>query len=195
MRKISIFILITFGVLITFNACSKKDTYADKLKKERKAINRFIAQNGISVFNELSKDKPIVFDENAYFKDPNTGVYFHIIDYGTGDPIKERDEISLRYDTVNVFLIGNDTIMKGNDYNNNIEDIKFMYGDLNDYLETNAYSLGYYYKSAGCTIPIKYGLKDKGRVRLIIPFSSGSTGQQYYNEPLYINELTYRIIN
>ncbi|NDV68308.1 DUF4827 family protein [Dysgonomonas sp. 25] len=199
MRKTCLFILAAFVIAIAFSACNKRDTYADKLKKERKAISRFISDHDIDILYTYPADG--VFAENEFFKDENTGVYFRIRTKGNGDTIKERNRLSLRTDTLNIFLVSNDTLL-GNNVSNSIfhtKNILLTYGNENTYTTSSndQYNPEYWFKSAGCVLPLtsKYGLRDRAEVSILIPFSSGSAAQQSGYEPLYIESLIYTIID
>lgn len=198
MRKTYLFIIALLGIVVLFGACNKRDTYADKLKKERKAISRFIDEYDLDILYEYPENG--VFAENEYFRDENTGVYFRVDYPGSGDTIKiaNRNRISLRFDTLNVFLVVNDTIW-GNDVMNSFDyPILVTYGNESTYTfdSSSDNTYGYYFKSAGCMLPLKYGIRDKGRVSVLIPFSSGSSYQQspnYY--PLFVEKLTYYVVD
>ena len=74
-------VIILFSVLLTFaTSCKDRMSYSDYLKEERKAIELLIHRNNFSVLETFPKNG--VFNENDFYKDPETGVYFNIIDYG-----------------------------------------------------------------------------------------------------------------
>jgi len=198
MKKLFLFILVLLGSVIVFSACSKRDTYADKLKKEGKAINRFIVDHDIKELRVFPEDS--IFAENEYYKDANTGVYFRVISWGTGDTIRTPKPgeyagtvVNLRVNNDNIFLVGNDTLI-GN-VGMPLEKIEFTYGTESTYLSNNSYALAYSLLSPGCALPLKYHLRNGGLVSLIIPFSSGSTYQQSYYEPLYLPQVRYTFYN
>lgn len=197
MKKLLLFISVLLGLVLVFSACSKKDTYADKLKKERNAINRFLDSHDIDVIYKIPDDS--VFAENQYYKDGNTGVYFRVEDWGKGDTVKVRSDVYMRVAPNSIFLVGNDTIPRGSD-----EGLIFMeliYGIQNTYLQSyydnmwTKRTCEYYFLSPACALPLKYGLRNGGVVSLIVPFTSGSTYQQSYYEPLYMPEVVYRFYN
>ena len=192
MKKLLLFISVLLGFVLVFSACSKKDTYADKLKKERNAINRFINDHDIDVIHSIPEDS--VFAENQYYKDNNTGVYFRVENWGKGDTIKARSDVYLRVANENVFLVAKDTIA-GN-MGSSTEVVTFKYGIQTSYTEsTNYYSMAYYVLSPACVLLLKYGLRNGGVVSMIVPFTSGSTYQQSYYEPIYMPEVNYTFYN
>ena len=51
MRKLSYLLLVLAGIML-IASCSNTETYADQKKKERSAINSFIADSSINVISE-----------------------------------------------------------------------------------------------------------------------------------------------
>lgn len=184
-------IIALIGFAVVFSACGG-ETYADKLKKEEKAINRFIDQNNIKVLYQYPEDG--VFAENEYFKDATTGIYIHVLDRGNDErPSKERKtDIYLRYDTIYNMLTNG---VESNPNWNSDSPMNFRYGVSTTYYNsTNMYAASYYLLSQGCVIPLDYDLGNNAQVKLIIPFENGSTSQQSAYKPLYFSRLKYTFI-
>lgn len=200
MRKIIGFIFAIIAFAIGFSACST-DTYADKLKKETEAINRFLSDNGISVINTYPEGG--IFKSNEYFKDAGTGVYIHVINPGNADkPIKGKTTVYLRYENV-INLLTKDTL----DHSNNtpgrdIYPMEFEYGKTSTYTypalssPTLLQYQMYMFLSPSCVLPLDYGLGNNAEVSLIVPFLNGSTMQSQSTQymPIYFQKLTYRFI-
>lgn len=201
MRKIIGVIFAFIGFAFIFSACGG-ETYADKLKKEEKSINRFIDTSGIKVITKYpDKHK---FGDKEYFKDPNTGIYIHVIDSGTDDKIQKGETVYMRFWDLKMLQTYPDSLIT-----NDIQSVTefcymFMdYGNSGSYIFTNSnyiYTLSsqyymYYYLSPGCALPLDYNLGNKAEVSLIVPFSNGSYYQQYYSyEPIYFGRLRYTIV-
>lgn len=194
MKKIIGVIFAFMGFAILFSACGG-ETYADKLKKEKKAINRFIDDNGIRVLYEYPSDN--VFAENEYYKDASTGIYFRVINPGNDDkPSKQRKtDVYLRYENIINMLTG-DTLALNNQQGIYMT---FQYGVSSTYSVSSTSSVYasqmYYFLSQACVIPLDYGLGNNAEVSLIVPFASGSTYQQSSYVPLYYQVLRYRFTN
>lgn len=190
MRKIVGVIFALMALVILFSACGS-ETYADKLKKEKKAINRFIDAQGIKVLSEYPSDN--VFAENEYYKDPDTGVYFRVIDPGNDEkPSKERKtDIYLRYNNI-INLLTGDTVVKSNQQGLYMT---FKYGVPSTYTNSGTSTQLYSFLSQACVIPLDHDLGNNAKVSLIVPFSSGSTSQQASYIPLFYETLSYRFIN
>ncbi|MDR0823792.1 MAG: DUF4827 domain-containing protein, partial [Prevotella sp.] len=91
MRKIIGVIFAFIGFAFIFGACSSGETYTEKLKKQEKAINRFIDTAGIKVIYTYPKDG--IFKDKEYFKEENTGVYIHVINQGNKDTITKGNTV------------------------------------------------------------------------------------------------------
>ncbi len=195
MRKIigAIFAFISFAII--FSACGG-ETYADKLKKESKAINRFIDKNGIEVLKTYPDKHQ--FAENQYYEDPKTGIYIHVIDSGNSEkPSKsKKTNVYLRY--VNIFDMLNDTDTLAKSNQQGVY-MYFQYGLPNTYMSNSTATVYaqqmYYFLSQACVIPLDYGLGNNAEVSLIVPFANGSTYQQKYYIPMYYERLMYRFTN
>lgn len=191
MKKTIFLVFTSICAIIAISSCSKTVTYADKLKDERKAISRFLSDHDIDVLDKFPADS--TFAKNEYFKDENTGVYFRVDNWGTGEKVADKADVFLRYTEDNILLVSDDTIPGnlGHDYW-----IRVTYGDESTYMKSTVTDKGdnfsMYLLSAGSILPLKYGVRHGGIVSLIIPFSSGSYIQQYQYEPIFIEELRYR---
>lgn len=188
MKNIVGVIVALMGFAIAFSACGG-ETYADKLKKEEKAINRFIDENDIKILYDYPENN--VFAENEFYKDKTTGVYIHVIDPGNEErPSKERrTDIYLRYDTVYNLLT--DGVESEPNWKND-SPMSFKYGVSTTYYNsTNIYAPSYYLLSQGCVVPLDHNLGNNAEVKLIIPFENGAAAQQSAYKPLYFSRLRY----
>jgi len=189
MKKVISAIFVLIGFAIVFAACSG-DTYADKIKKEEKAIERFKTENNIEVLYKYpDKHK---FAENQYYLEPNTGIYIHVIDSGNSDkPTKSpRTNVYLRYDTVYSIL---DNSVAGYPNFKGLP-MYFEYGTPSSYLNYDNSSQMYYFLSQACTIPLELGLGRYAEVSLIVPFANGSYYQQSSYIPYYYSKMQYDFI-
>lgn len=193
MRKGLGLICFIIGLCVVFGACSSSETYADKLKNERKNISRFINEHDIVVLNSYPASG--VFKENEFFRDPLTGVYINVIDSGNGNraDASKRSEVNVRFwDAMTLPAADSDTI------SNNVpglQPISFTYGIVATYANANSSTLDYYYLSSGITAPLQY-VGENARVRLIVPFATGSNYQLAAFKAIYYTQLQYtRIVN
>lgn len=193
MRKGLGLICFIIGLCIVFASCSNNETYADKLKNERKSISRFINEHNIIVLNSYPASG--VFKENEYFRDPLTGIYINVIDSGNGNraSVAKRSEVNVRFtDAIAFGLATPDTV------SNNVpgyQPISFTYGITATYTSSVQKTPEYGYLSQGIVTPLEY-VGEKARVRLIVPFANGSTYQRVAYTPIYYTELQYtRIVN
>lgn len=171
-------------------SCSKSETYADKIRKERKGINRFFDRNNFSITKQYPENG--VFEENQYFLEPNSGVYFHVVDSGNGRRATQGRIVYVRYKDAERILSG-DSVFYNNTTIDGYQDyIDFTYGDTYSYTAssiTEGWS-NYYYKSAGMVAPLQY-VGDSAIIRLLVPFNVGSAGQQTSYEPIHFGYVFY----
>lgn len=198
MKKIH-WVLITFiAVVVAFSACNKTETYADLLKKENKALDRFLKENSIQVLDYIESGQ--TFDKNQYYKDPS-GVYYRVIDYGDLDNMASaefRTPVILRYGPILDIINNNDTLDIGNQWQStSIYTMGFSYGNPSTYQrDSKSYTnygeyQEYLYLSPAIALPLKY-VGDKGKVSMIVPFSAGSFYQNYTSySPYFFTEITY----
>lgn len=94
MKKIVInFILVCIAVLAV--SCDEETiSYADQLKDQEKLIEEFIKREGITVLKKFPLDS--VFADNEYVL-TESGLYFNLIEKGSGDTIRHGDEVNIRY--------------------------------------------------------------------------------------------------
>lgn len=192
MRKVLGLICFIIGLCVFFGACSSSETYADKLKNERKNIARFINEHNIIVLSQYPASG--VFKENEFFRDPLTGVYINVIDSGNGNraSVSKRSVVNVR--SSEAIFLPSDTIT-GNMQITGSQPIEFFYGIEATYSSSNSSSLDYYLLSQGIVAPLKY-VGENARVSLIVPFAQGSTYQGAAFKALYYSQLQYtRIIN
>lgn len=185
-------------VLAILASCSKSDSYADKLERERKNIKRFINEHDIRVLDAYPASG--VFNSNEYFLEPTTGVYINVIDSGNGKraDASKRAIVNVRFwDAMSLPAGKSDTIS----YNpgggeNGIEPMQFKYGVEVTYTNSNGTSqhpldkAEYIFLSKGIVIPLKY-VSEGAVVSLIVPFNSGSTAQKSGSFALYYTRLKY----
>ena len=85
MKKTLFALLALVGIMI-FVSCNNSETYADKKKKERSAINQFIADSAVNVISEatfFAQDSTTNVSRNEYVLFNSSGVYMQIVRKGT----------------------------------------------------------------------------------------------------------------
>jgi len=194
MRKAISFALISISICLFMFSCDNGETYADKLKKEKKAIKRIVNDSNFVFMKDYPENG--IFKSNEFFLDPNSGVYMQVIDSGNGRRAQTTSPatiVNVRYQNA-YSLYSTDSIHHSNMTAATLYDvINFTYGDQSTY--TGTYSSGsitsdYRFKSLGVVAPLRY-VGDSAIVKLIIPFSCGSTLQQQTYDPVYIGYLMY----
>lgn len=94
-------LLLCIGML-AFSSCSDEETYADQVKRERSAVNAYIADSGVTVISENQfRDQNYTTDvsKNEFVLFQSSGLYMQIVRKGTGQPIAsgETARIICRY--------------------------------------------------------------------------------------------------
>ncbi|MDR3060934.1 MAG: DUF4827 domain-containing protein [Dysgonamonadaceae bacterium] len=179
MKKGILFILSLIAVIIFISSCNDQKTAQELIQEEKKAIERFIARNGIRTLSSYPKDG--VFAENEYYRNPD-GLYIHVVDSGNGRRVVVSDEIQVRFDEMQYFK--SDTSSVSSDLIS-IDPFAFLYG--NPYSYDN---YGGYYTCIGWVIPLSY-VGEGAIVNLIIPSNLGASGDQNAYRPVFYKGLRY----
>lgn len=194
MKKNILLVFTLICTIIAISSCSKTETYADMLKKERRAIDFIRDSLDISVLNKMP-ERGYEFADNEFYKDENTGVYIRVINWGEGEEIEERTTVYLRYWGSNLLLRTKENITGNIAPKAWIKTIYYTDLDPNKYIIANPTTIGEQYAmyllSVGSMLPLKFDVRHGGSVSLIVPFSSGSSLQLSQYEPMYIEELRY----
>lgn len=181
MKLFNSIVFTLIGLLILTTSCNNKKTYADYLKDERKAIDLFIAKNNLVILKDFPSNGK--FDANDFYKDPDTDVYFNIIEYGdTTVKPQWRERIYVRFKGLS--YIGTDDTIK---YSNHLS----TFPEELEYLGPVSSSTKSYYGTPGWAVPLAY-VGHKGKVKMIIPFEMGSSYDQSQFEPTYYDQIEYR---
>lgn len=176
MKKINFKISFLLAILFVVISCNNTATYIDYLNSEKKSIKKFIKENNIKVLTEYPSDS--TFADNEYYYDPVTGVYYNVIDKGDRKPLL-GEEIYIRYKDVRYISDNDTTVYDGNFFS--------IYGP-----ETLTYGNSTTYPCKGWLAPIpKVG--NNGRVKMIVPFNSGTSYNQTYYYTVYYGLVLYHV--
>lgn len=191
MKKIIYAVLFVISFTTIFSAC-KGDSYAEKLKKEENAVNRLIDTEGIKLIYSYPASR--VFGGKEYFKDPDTGIYIHVIDSGNKDKITKGSTVFLRYYETKTLVTTPDSL-----YTNdkpNYDYMSLVYGNSGTYLYSSNNSYKYVFLSPACARPLDFNLGNNAEVSLIVPSASknGSPYQTDAIEPIFYGRLKYTFI-
>lgn len=209
MRKLSFALLTLIGVL-TAMSCSDTETYADQKKKERSAINAYLADSAVTVLSESEfKANGEVTDvsKNEFVLFESSGVYMQIIRKGCGEKIKtgETATVLCRFLERNI-LDSPDSIQLSNYNVSYLVDkmmVKNTSGTFTASFDTSSSMMYLSYGSqavpSGWLVPLSYinigrptsDDEEIAKVKLIVPHSQGqSYASQYVYPCLY--EITYQ---
>lgn len=185
MKKILLFVLTLVALSVLGSSCSKTKTAQERLKDERKAIDRFITQKGFKIIDEYPEDG--IFEENTYLK-TSDGLYIHVIDSGNGVKPIQNQTILVRYE--GRLLFKDDTTKYSNTGTGvGAQPDEFNYG-------TQGYTG---YTCAGMAIPFTYDrIGHNAEVSLIIPSPIGARYPSGYSDfdnfrPVFYERIIYRL--
>lgn len=183
MKKNQTIFIFLSALLIIATSCKDRMTYADHLKKESKAIDLLILKNDFSVLENFPKNG--IFNQNDFYKDPETGVYYNIVEYGdTSKNLKISEKILVRFS--GKYFMANDSAFFSN-INNSMPFEMEYYGPVNNVSKS-------YYTVPGLAVPLsKVG--HNGVVKIIAPFNMGSPTDKQQYQPVYYDYVKYRFEN
>lgn len=197
--------------VIALASCKDTETYADQKKKERSAIDRYIANKGINVISEsefhangcttdVSKNQYVLFD--------NTGVYMQIVRQGCGEKLQdgERTTMLCRFNEYNL-LEGDEVLqltnMKAYTYLVEEVNVENTSGTFTASFNSNSSLMYTRYGSAavpsGWLVPLTYiklGIpasedEEIAKVNIIVPHTQGQVDASSNVYPC-LYEITYQ---
>lgn len=194
MRTFIALILTLITISFFTSSCEKTQSFADKVKAEKKAIERLKSDSGFVFTKEYPKNG--VFGPKVFYQDPATGAYYNVVDSGNGKrAVPGKTEILIRYK--NTFFFGGSTIIDstnmgvGYEAPESIIDFQFV-GRTGVYQAPSTQPLKFYLLSPGLASPL-FRVGQNAVVRLIIPFSAGSAYQTSIGfEPVFMGYVKYR---
>ena len=202
MKKLMIRILLLVTVSVSMASCKNTTSFADLKKAERAAIEAFLTEHEISVITPeefFAKDSVTDVSKNEYVLFNDNGVYMQIVRKGEGNRVAEGTTRSVlcRYTEYNLETLDTTSTNK---YSSSIVDKMLVTNDSGTYSGTftSGYMLNSYSSSvpAGWMVPMPYIFLTRNsaniaKVRLIIPYSSGTTTAMQSVVP-YWYEVTYQ---
>lgn len=191
MKKTSYIIFTLIALLALGSSCNKRKTYADLLKDEAKAIDKFIAKNKLVILDNFPSNGK--FKSNEFYRDAATGVYYNIIDVGDTINFKKAEvgsEVYVRFSGLKYFSV-NDSIEYSNlDPINSPWPETLVYRGPVTIINRSLYSN----TTPGWAVPLKY-VGHTGKVKMIIPFNMGSSSDQSSYTPTFYEKVQFRFEN
>lgn len=181
MTRNYIFIISILAILISAASCKDQKTYADYLNEETKAIDEFIVRNNLNILTKFPSNG--VFGDKDFYKDPQTKVYYNIIEYGdTTESISFREKVYVRFMGLKYFMVDDSTTYTNNDHRDP-QEIEFI-GPVNSSTRSN-------YSIPGWAVPLPR-LGHDAVVKMIVPFNMGSSNDRSQYQPTYYDRVEYR---
>ena len=204
------FLALTLLAIVALASCSDSETYADMKKKERSAINRYIANQKIKVISEdvfNAQNQTTNVDKNEWVLFEGTGVYMQIRSKGTGEKLKDGEtaDVTCRFNEYNL-LEGDSALQLTNIYQyawcNDKMTVKNTSGTFSGVFSKTFCMMYTSYRSqavpSGWLVPLAYvnlGRYDSAdaelaKVKLIVPHSQGQSAAAQSVYPC-MYEITY----
>lgn len=180
MRNILLAFIALLVMVSFFFGCSKTKTYAEKMKAEKKAIERFMDRNGYVVIGNYPDDG--VFKPNEFYR-TSEGLYMNVIDsqynpgINKGDTFAVGNVVTVRFKVMQSFMTDTTRYTNWESY----VPEEFVYGRINTQKVPE-----------GWGFPLRY-VKNYALVKLIIPSVIGTTANKNAVTPVFYDSLWYKI--
>ena len=206
------FLALTLIAIVALASCSDSETYADLKKKERSAINRYIANQKIKVISEdvfNAQNQTTNVDKNAWVLFGGTGVYMQIVREGCGKKLEsgKTEKLLCRFNEYNI-LESDSSLQCTNiiSYNWLVEKmtVKNTSGTFSGTFDKKSSLMYNTYSSAavpsGWLVPLTYiklgipasATDEIAKVKLIVPHSMGQSNASQKVYPC-MYEITYQL--
>lgn len=211
MTKTLRLLLCAVIAVAAFASCSDSETYADQKKKERAAVNRYIANQKIKVISEAqfeAQGETTDTAKNEWVLFDGTGVYMQILRKGCGEKLKDGEtaDVLCRFNEYNI-LESDSTLQATNIYSYTwLVDrmtVKNTSGTYSASFDTSSSLMYNTYSSAavpsGWLVPMAYvnigrpmsDTDEIAKVKLIVPHTQGQSNASQNVYPC-MYELTYQ---
>ena len=205
------FLALTLLAIVALASCSDSETYADMKKKERSAINRYIANQKIKVISEdvfNAQNQTTNVDKNEWVLFEGTGVYMQIVREGCGKKLEsgKTEKILCRFNEYNI-LESDSTLQCSNIYSYLWEvekmTVKNTSGTFSGTFDKESSLMYNTYSStavpSGWLVPLTYiklgrpasATDEIAKVKLIVPHSMGQSNASQNVYPC-MYEITYQ---
>ena len=206
------FLALTLIAIVALASCSDSETYADMKKKERSAINRYIANQKINVISEdvfNAQNQTTNVDKNEWVLFDGTGVYMQIVREGCGKKLEsgKTEKVLCRFNEYNI-LESDSTLQCSNIYSYLWEvekmTVKNTLGTFSGTFDKENSLMYNTYSSAavpsGWLVPLTYiklgipasATDEIAKVKLIVPHSMGQSNASQNVYPC-MYEITYQL--
>lgn len=187
--KRGFYILMILCAALMVMSCNKTKSYTERLKDERKAIDRLIDNEGIKVRRDYPADG--VFKENEYVKLDND-VYMNVVDSGNGERATLGRRIYCRFIAHGV--LDKDSTLFVDNLSSEYNGIwgfptEFIFGSVLASSDFQNYAPDFFV-GEGLVTPLQH-VGNGAIVKMIVPFKRmGTTFQSSYS-PIYFSKVRY----
>ena len=192
MRRSLLGILLLLMTCVVFEACKDRETYADQLEAEKKAIKQLIKDSAFKVITqeEFFKQDTMTRGEKEYVQ-LSSGVYMNIVDKGSDDPadtVRNNDFVLVRFEE---YRIKKDSFfLTCTNLNTPYVVDQFRYTNINGQMGGILTSGSLYSVYTSTSIPagwlaaLNY-VRDGAHVKLIVPSKMGHQTAVQYVYPFF----------
>lgn len=191
MKNIRYIVLFLLGLTLVTASCNKRKTYAEILKDETKAIDKFISENKLVILKEFPTNS--IFKTNEFYRDPATGVYYNIIELGdttAAQMAKEGEEIYVRFSGLKYFASANDSTTYSN-----LDPVRSPFPETIIFRGPVTIQNRSFYSGTttapAWAVPLTH-VGNAGKVKLIVPFNMGTSSDQSSYSTTYYDNVQYR---
>ncbi|MCL3852124.1 MULTISPECIES: DUF4827 family protein [Parabacteroides] len=191
--KRGFYILMIMCVALLVASCDKTKSYTERLKDERKAIDRLIDHEGFKILKNYPSDG--VFKENEFVKLDND-VYLNVIDSGNGErAVLGKTKVFCRFEANGILDSDTAYLMVDNlspEFNNRWGfPTEFIFGYNVSAAENRDYDPDLFVGEGLATG--LYHVGDGAIVRLIVPFKRMASGGYFQSKyiPVYFSKVRY----
>ena len=180
MKQLSIFLFLSFLVVIISTSCSSTKTFSQQLDDEQATINAYIKRNNINVLSTFPADKKWVKDGQDIYVKTGSGLYFHLVDQG--DTLIKKDSLVAKNTVIPRFK--QYYLTTASDTTSNWNTIDYPYPSEFVYLDMTQSCKGF-------QEAVTYMKYNESQAKIIVPFLLGfdSTDSNPYGYTLKIKIL------
>jgi hypothetical protein len=178
MNKILFFVSGMIAMLVLSAGCKNEKSMQELIQEEKKAIDRYIANNRLNVINHFPEDGK--FDEKQYFK-TSEGVYFRVDSFNVDRMAEENNGVTVRVKSIHYIAVSDTSIYSLE----SVQPYSFTYG-----MSTT-------YSSDFCpawAIPLKY-VGEYSIVDMLVPSSYGTSSNRSSFIPVFYKGVTYTSVD
>ncbi|MDR0685970.1 MAG: DUF4827 domain-containing protein [Dysgonamonadaceae bacterium] len=178
MNKILFFVSLTVAGLILPSGCKNEKSLQELIQEEKKAIDRYIANNRLEIINSFPDDGK--FEEKQYFK-TSEGVYLRVDSFNISKMAEIYKVVTVRVKSAHYIAISDTSIYSME----SVYPFSFTYGSSSTYSDDFC---------TAWAIPLKY-VGEHSTVDMIVPSNYGTSSNRSSIIPVFYKAVTYTSVD